>query len=151
VKTLRLQNKSIPEIQEQIGFGRDTVIKLLRKAGLHKPLARYGEKHPAWKGGVTVNGGGYLMEFVPDTWPWPEMQHNYTGYCLQHRMRMAEHLGRALKPYETVHHINGDRTDNRIENLQLRLGKHGNGQCLRCADCGSTNVTYEKIANVVET
>ena len=53
-------------------------------------------------------------------------------YQMEHRVIMEAHLGRPLRPDETVHHVNGDRSDNRIDNLELWSSRHGKGQ--RVAD-----------------
>ncbi len=109
-------------------------------------VERHGVKHQSWKGGRHTHVSGYQMVYVPREHPLASvLPLRADRYILEHRLVMAEHMGRPLTRSETVHHINGDRSDNRIENLQLRSGRHGRGQKHVCADCGSTNIKATKI------
>lgn len=49
-------------------------------------------------------------------------------HILEHRLVMERFLGRPLLSHENVHHINGDRSDNRLENLELWSSSQPNGQ-----------------------
>lgn len=68
-----------------------------------------------WKGGRIKDGKGYIRINTPE-------HPNATGtgkYVPEHRLVMEKHLGRYLTKEENVHHKNGIRDDNRLENLEL--------------------------------
>lgn len=132
----------------QFNTAQVVVSRVLRAAGIaaleHRSGNRTGARHSWWKGGVVSAPGGYLAELVDPSDSMSPMRRR-DGYALQHRLVMARNLGRPLTRHETVHHINGIRTDNRPENLQLRQGRHGAGVRYVCGDCGSHNIKPTKI------
>lgn len=80
----------------------------------------WGKNNPRWKGGKYITGDGYLDILTPN-----HPYCNSRGYVEEHRLVMEKHLGRVLLPTERIHHINGIKTDNRIENLML-FSNHSN-------------------------
>ena len=68
------------------------------------------ESNPHWKGGKVVSRGYVLVKTN-------EEREKY--YTEEHRLIMEKHIGRDLTNIEVVHHINGNKKDNRIENLML--------------------------------
>lgn len=73
-----------------------------------------------WKIEKLIKKGDYMYALVPNH---PKATKN--GYVLEHRIIMENYLGRILEDNEVVHHLNHDKFDNRLENLQvLTHNKH---------------------------
>lgn len=73
-----------------------------------------GNKNINWKGGKIISSKGYVYI--------KKSEHPFTnknGYILRSHLVMEQKIGRSVQPEEVVHHINGKRDDDRIENLQL--------------------------------
>ena len=89
-------------------------------SGKELAARQLGVANANWKGGLHVtkaSGGGYIKEMSPE-----HPARDGSGYVMQHRLVMEREIGRHLLPTERVHHKNGDRQDNRPENLELWRG-----------------------------
>ena len=77
------------------------------------------EKTPAWRGGV-CHQGPYIQIKSPNH-PLKDAR----GYVFEHRLVMEKYIGRYLTKNEVVHHIDGNRSNNLIDNLLLlKRGEH---------------------------
>lgn len=100
------------EFVEACGF--DTYKPYLSElAQQNRNKAKRGKRSTNWKGGRQKNNG-YINIWNPEH---PNAGKN--GYVAEHRMIMSNYLGRPLKREENIHHVDGDRANNDIDNLEL--------------------------------
>lgn len=78
----------------------------------HNGRLMHGSETSAWKGGRMIEKGYVRIRM-------PEHPYARSGYVAEHRLVMEAAIGRYLTRQEIVHHINRDRSDNRIENLRI--------------------------------
>ncbi len=111
----------------------------LRPEGDQRHITQRGAGNPAWKGGRHTDSHGYVWVHPNPNDPIDMAMVGSKGYVQEHRLIMAHYLDRALTRAEPVHHINGVKDDNRIENLKLfssRGEHHRNLHLERCPNCG---------------
>lgn len=98
--------------------------------GLCRSCLHTGPDSTTWKGGRPIKKGYIQVKVYPDHPFYNEMA-STTGYIPEHRLVMAQHLGRPLKRTEVVHHKNDNKLDNRIENLELYTSFQEHGRALQ--------------------
>lgn len=140
----RKDGETYKSIARTYGISIDVISKILRR---HAPeILKVPRRVWRWSGGRRIDQNGYVIIPIDRSHPFFEAMHFDTGRSdtsprvFEHRLVMAEYLGRPLLRSETVHHIDGNRSHNAIVNLQLRMSNHGPGITLMCRSCGSHDV-----------
>ncbi|OMD16236.1 HNH endonuclease signature motif containing protein [Paenibacillus odorifer] len=98
----------------EVRFTCSEACKYVRLGPRLKTLNLSGHDSVNWKGGRTVTPAGYVLVYAPGN-----PMSNVRGYVREHRLVMSEHLGRTLTGDEVVHHLDGDKANNVLDNLQL--------------------------------
>jgi hypothetical protein len=108
----RMSNgESLRSVARSIGCCYQTLQYWRDKWGLPKlkPAQAYGADHPNWRGGVTYDRYGYRMIYTPGRKVHP--------YTYEHVLAAEKKMARRLRRGEHVHHLDGDKTNNKEENL----------------------------------
>jgi hypothetical protein len=140
------ERMSTGDISNIFGVTPKVIVKRIKEAGMpirsasdsgrlahaNGKFVRAGGRGPNWQGGRKLHQG-YVMVYVGKR-SRSKDKNFHTEYEREHRLVMEKHIGRKLTKDEIVHHINGIKDDNRIENLSVVLRKthHGSVCCPRC-------------------
>jgi hypothetical protein len=105
--------------------------------GKQLPSEKKGSNSSSWKGGCYIDAHGYVMVHCHN----PEAKCKWEHYKKEHVLVMERVVGRQLANGEIVHHIDGDKQNNKAENLTLLVGH----QHHRDVHSSLQNIGYELV------
>jgi hypothetical protein len=103
----------------------------------HLSERQKGKKNNMWKGGINI-GSGY-RKILKRNHPFADCK----GYVSEHRLVMEKHIGRYLHPTEIVHHKDGDKLNNKIDNLELKGKGNHHRVKFTCPHCNRDILSFE--------
>ena len=154
VQILLSNYNSVGNIALQQMFPNKTSLAIYKKAyklGLRKSKeieflnrseVRKGEKGANWKGGFSTTKKGYRLVLCPD-----HHRADTKGYVLEHILVWERETGVQVPSNCCIHHLNGDKTDNRIQNLCLM--QHKAHTVFHHTGAKRSNETKEKISKAM--
>lgn len=118
-----VREKSSVQIAKEMEVSHSTIVRWMEKHGIKardKGWYWKGKKNPNYNG-YKIKNGGYIADRVED-----HPRGDRGGYVFRHILVMEKKVGRYLTRTECVHHIDGNKTNNKISNLKLfpNMSKH---------------------------
>lgn len=123
IRRMASDNATMSEIVEATGFTATAIRNFAKRHGviIVDPT----------KPGYVTTWAGYRKLLRPD-----HPRADSKGYVAEHTLVMEAHIGRFLEPDEVVHHINYDKADNQLDNLQLMTDAEHRALHRKAGDCG---------------
>ena len=107
---------SLQKVADYFKVSKKLILNYMKKFDIPRNKRVKKEKKPdTYHKGYITTWNGYKKVKAPDDYPYKDNK----GYVMEHRLIMEQYIGRYLERYEEIHHINYNKMDNRIENLQL--------------------------------
>jgi hypothetical protein len=123
---------SVGSVATRFNVSRGTVERVLKRNLVARRNRNASTLAKRRNGGRLRSSSGYVYLMVEPQDPLYSMAQAHFGdanrYVFEHRIVLARHLGRPLYPFESPHHKNGRRSDNRLENLELWVKPQPAGQ-----------------------
>lgn len=107
------------EVANELGTTQKVIWTRMKEFGYKARIAakrdQYGENNDYWKGGRVFDSRGYVLVKTPNH-PRAKRQGDYV---FEHILKVEKAIGRHLYEGEIIHHINGIKDDNRLDNLYI--------------------------------